>query len=107
MQLLTAVLAVFPASILAINGRCSSNYSWCICLDQNVCRNKWGGTPVQGSPGNWPCPNDPDNVWGCEVSFCKGIDTWCGWRSECTARKLSILPGKRTLAFTFAHCLVN
>ena len=92
---------LFPSSIFAaINGRCSGSYDngLCICLDKDVCRNRWGGEPYQGRPGDWPCPNDPANVWGCTImTRCpgKGLDTGCAWRNGCTGK---ILPGETILS---------
>ncbi|RYP08940.1 hypothetical protein DL765_008625 [Monosporascus sp. GIB2] len=93
MKLLTLLL--LPAPILAaVGGRCSGSYddNLCICLDSDACSNQWGGTAVQGSSGDWPCPNDPDNVWGCYVlNNCPsmGSDTGCTWRNGCSG---DILP---------------
>ncbi|EEH35066.2 hypothetical protein PAAG_06113 [Paracoccidioides lutzii Pb01] len=84
------VIPVIATPILAINGRCDARSQWgsrpdCICIDHNVCTNKYRGYAVQGSPGNWPCPRDGANVWGCMVGRpCVTRDSYCGWRSVCT-----------------------
>lgn len=103
---LLALLAL-PAPILAaVSGRCSGSYNdnRCICLDKDVCRNRWGGTPVEGVRGDFPCPNDPSNVWGCYImANCptKGSDTGCTWRNGCPG---TILRGK---AIAFKMLLVG
>jgi hypothetical protein len=94
---LTTLLALLalPAPILAAGGRCSGSWNTkdCICIDHNACVNTYGGRAIQGSPGNWPCPNDPDNVWGCSIiDNCPGFgpSTGCVWREGCP---LTIFPG--------------
>ncbi|KAK4168400.1 hypothetical protein QBC43DRAFT_297025 [Cladorrhinum sp. PSN259] len=100
-----AALSAFllPTTVFAVvNGRCSGSWDdkWCICLDQNVCRSQ-GGVAHQGSPGNYPCPSDADNVWGCTfISNCPNRDssTGCVWRNVgtgCTGTPLSdpVCPG--------------
>ncbi|KAH6618173.1 hypothetical protein B0J18DRAFT_436700 [Chaetomium sp. MPI-SDFR-AT-0129] len=83
------VKQLFPTSIIAaVGGRCSSTWPDCICLDRNVCESRWGGLAMEGEPGNWPCPSDPANVWGCIISECEGINTWCTWTNTCN----NILP---------------
>ncbi|KAK4672066.1 hypothetical protein QC763_100970 [Podospora pseudopauciseta] len=87
MKLTLALIAAIAAPALAaVGGRCSNNWGGdCICLDSSVCRNRWGGTPYTGSPGNWPCPNDPDNIMACVVKPCpgQGSGTQCLWRNAC------------------------
>lgn len=89
MKIVSASLALLflPDSVLAaVGGRCSNNWGGdCICLDQNVCRDRWGGQPYTGSPGNWPCPWDPDNVMACVIRPCpgKGGNTQCLWSDAC------------------------
>ncbi|KAM7183244.1 hypothetical protein V8F20_012693 [Naviculisporaceae sp. PSN 640] len=70
-------------------GRCQNEWgSDCICLDQGICVNKWKGTPYTGFEGNWPCPDDPDNIMACVVKPCLGQDitgqTQCLWREGCS-----------------------
>jgi hypothetical protein len=70
-------------------GRCTSEY-WgpnCICLDGNVCQNKWKGKTYSGNgPGHWPCPNDPNNIVACLVQPClgKALPSQCLWREACS-----------------------
>ncbi|KAK4442532.1 hypothetical protein QBC34DRAFT_418562, partial [Podospora aff. communis PSN243] len=68
-------------------GRCSGKYDdgRCICLDRQECFGTYGGSVVQGSPGAYPCPNDPDNVWGCYVYRCPTMHmaTDCRWKEAC------------------------
>ncbi|KAK4232836.1 hypothetical protein C8A03DRAFT_48411 [Achaetomium macrosporum] len=92
---------VLPTAVFAaVGGRCSGSWNSdiCICLDHNVCTGQYGGNAIQGSPGNYPCPNDPDNVWGCTVfDHCPGHDssTGCVWRSGCpgTVLRDPVCPG--------------
>ena len=84
-------LLVFPTSILAsVGGRCSNNWGDdCICLDQNVCRNTWKGVAYAGSQGNYPCPNDSNNIWACIIQPCptkpKSGTTQCLWKDGCNS----------------------
>ncbi|KXX79944.1 hypothetical protein MMYC01_202304 [Madurella mycetomatis] len=76
-----------------VGGRCSNEWGGdCICLDEGICRNKWKGTPYTGFPGNWPCPDDPENIMACIVQPCLGKvePAQCLWREAC--RELD--PGK-------------
>lgn len=85
-SLVTLVFAAVPSAFAAIGGKCSGDWGAnCICLDKGVCANTWNGRPQQGSAGNWPCPYDADNVWGCYVAPCKGkgVNTVCQWRDWC------------------------
>jgi len=54
----------------AVGTGCSGNLAHpCLCLDKGVCKNI-GGTPVERDrSGNFPCPSDPGDVWGCYI--------WC------------------------------
>ncbi|KAK4240248.1 hypothetical protein C8A03DRAFT_42203 [Achaetomium macrosporum] len=53
------VLFLLPVPIpAAVGGRCSGSWDDGQCI--------W-------SPWDWPCPNDPTNVWGCHVSPCPGF----------------------------------
>src|SRR4051812_22188279 len=96
MKFVTTALAFLSGAAPALaapGGRCSNNWGDdCICLDLNVCRSRWGGTPYTGSPGNWPCPSDPDNIMACIVYDCPGhgSDTQCLWREGCR----SVNPGE-------------
>ncbi|EUC32220.1 hypothetical protein COCVIDRAFT_33875 [Bipolaris victoriae FI3] len=89
MKLISATLAfLFGAAptLAAVGGRCSNNWGDdCICLDHNVCRTRWGGIAYTGYPGNWPCPNDPDNIMACVIPDCPGhgSGTQCLWREGC------------------------
>jgi hypothetical protein len=89
MKLISATLAfLFGAAptLAVVGGRCSNNWGDdCICLDYNVCRNRWGGKPYPGTPGNWPCPSDPTNIMACVVRDCPGhgSGTQCLWREGC------------------------
>jgi hypothetical protein len=70
-----------------IGGRCSNNWGGdCICLDKDVCRTKWKGTPYTGTPDNWPCPKDPDNIMACVVKPCLGKvePSQCLWKEACS-----------------------
>ncbi|KAK0712049.1 hypothetical protein B0H67DRAFT_493063, partial [Lasiosphaeris hirsuta] len=69
-----------------VGGRCSNQWGGdCICLDEGICRNKWKGTPYTGTPDNWPCPNDPDNIMACVVKPCLGKvePAQCLWKEAC------------------------
>lgn len=50
--------------------------------------NKWKGTPYTGFEGNWPCPDDPENIMACIVKPCLGQvvggQTQCLWREGCS-----------------------
>lgn len=89
MKILAAsIFLSLPAAIHgAVGGRCSSFWgeTGCICLDKSVCENRWGGVAIQGWAPDWPCPNDPDNVWGCQIHPCpgQGGGTSCEWREQC------------------------
>ncbi len=88
------VLTLLPAALGAINGPCADGVGWCICMDRDKCRS-WGGAPLQGAPGSYPCPNDPGNVWGCYIGKpCRGGDvhTSCSWRNQCTG---TVFPGEQ------------
>jgi hypothetical protein len=93
-----AVLAM-PAPILAaIGGRCSGTYNdgQCICLTRSSC-SSYGGFSFEGSPGNYPCPNDASNVWGCYVDNCPGIagsSDACRWRDYCGNTGGTVLTSK-------------
>lgn len=81
------------ASVAAINGPCSGRYNdeSCICLDHTDCVKKWGGEAIPGSPGDWPCPHDGSNVWGCKIhNHCphKDDSTLCVWKNRCSGRVL-------------------
>ncbi|KAK0717370.1 hypothetical protein B0T26DRAFT_709736 [Lasiosphaeria miniovina] len=67
-------------------GRCSNNWGLdCVCLDQGLCEARWKGKPYTGSEGNWPCPNEPDNIMACIIKPCLGqvSPTQCMWREGC------------------------
>jgi hypothetical protein len=91
------VLISLPSSILAaIGDPCLNGWTaGCICVDRGVC-NSYGGIAVEGWSGEYPCPNDPANVWGCYVEPCPQIGggTGCTWRSQCTGL---VMPGKTCL----------
>ena len=69
-------------------GRCSNTWgSDCICLDIDVCVNKWKGEPFTGhDASDWPCPKDPNNIVGCIVKPClgKSAPSQCMWREGCS-----------------------
>lgn len=92
------VAALAPPILAAIGGRCSGDWGPnCICLDKDACINKWGGTAYSGKAGNWPCPNDANNIWGCKINKCKGDHTVCQWRDFCEQGTIGYsLPCKRT-----------
>lgn len=91
--ILASFVLYLPATVLgAVGGHCAAGYdqTLCICLDQGVCTS-YGGKPIRGSPGNWPCPYDGNNVMGCEISdHCPGKDktTGCAWKDKCPYRVL-------------------
>jgi hypothetical protein len=98
-----ALLVLFLPSqtLAAVGGRCSNNWGDdCICLDINTCRNRWNGVAYSGSPGNWPCPYDPDNVMACIIRPCpgRGGNTQCLWTGGCR----SISPGELNVLLAFA-----
>ncbi|KAK0618881.1 hypothetical protein B0T14DRAFT_431813 [Immersiella caudata] len=81
----------------AVGGRCSSFWrnTGCICLDKNVCERTWGGVSIQGVAPDWPCPDDPGNVWGCQISPCRGGSS-CQWRDRCALPvAAAVCPGGR------------
>ena len=53
-----------------VGSRCSGNLAHpCLCLDKGECKGI-GGTPAERDKnGNYPCPSDPADVWGCYI--------WC------------------------------
>ncbi|KAJ5378132.1 uncharacterized protein N7496_005541 [Penicillium cataractarum] len=82
MKVFSLLVALAPTALAAVGGRCSNNWGAdCICLDQNVCSSQYGGQPYTGSPGNYPCPNDPGNVMACVINPCpnEGGNTGCRW----------------------------
>ncbi|KAK2743751.1 hypothetical protein FQN55_007155 [Onygenales sp. PD_40] len=86
---LAPLLSTLPLPTHALNTRCAAQSSLgdrpdCICIDHNECVSRWGGRAVQGAPGDWPCPWDGENVWGCMVGHpCVTHDSYCGWKSVC------------------------
>ena len=77
--LLTPTLA-----LAAVNGRCSGGYNdgLCICLDHDTCTGTYNGYAVEGSGGNYPCPSDASNIWGCYITRncpTKGSGSACTW----------------------------
>ncbi|KAK0714473.1 hypothetical protein B0T21DRAFT_387151 [Apiosordaria backusii] len=70
-----------------IGGRCQNQWGAdCICLDSGICVNKWNGTPYTGYEGNYPCPDDADNIMACVVKPCLGQTdpAECLWRERCS-----------------------
>jgi hypothetical protein len=96
--LTSIVLPLLPAPILAaVGGRCSNNWGGdCICLDSTECRDKWGGKAYTGSPGNWPCPNDADNIMACVVKPCPGVggSSQCLWSNVCGSQNVGKICAK-------------
>ena len=86
LHLVTSLLLPLAAHA-RIGGRCSSFWSQtsCICLDKNVCTGQYGGVTIEGVAPDWPCPNDPANVLGCQISPCPGVGggTKCTWSDLC------------------------
>ena len=75
-----------PLKIGGVGGRCSNQWGAdCVCLDSGICRDVWRGTPYTGYEGNWPCPDDPNNVMACVVKPClgKAKGSQCMWREAC------------------------
>lgn len=67
-----ALLALPTSSLAAVGGHCSNNWgNDCICLDRGACQNTWKGVAYAGSPGNYPCPADPNNVMACIIRPCR------------------------------------
>ncbi|KAK4185317.1 hypothetical protein QBC35DRAFT_503957 [Podospora australis] len=69
-----------------VGGRCTNRWgSDCICLEEGICRDRWKGQPYTGYEGNWPCPDDADNVMACVVKPCLGqVDpAQCLWKEAC------------------------
>lgn len=92
-------------AVAIINGRCSGIYNdeSCICLDHTACTQTWHGEAIPGSPGNWPCPHDAGNVWGCKIrNHCphKDDSTLCVWKEKCSGK---ILRGKLALELQNEH----
>jgi len=96
-----------PVKIGGVGGRCVNQWGGdCICLDEGICRNKWKGTPYTGFPGNYPCPNDPDNIMACVVKPCLGKTepAQCLWREACG----QLAPGMiASPAFALDGCLTS
>lgn len=93
------ILLSLPASISAyINGRCSGRYNdgACICIDHDLCVNTYGGRAYAGSPGDYPCPYDPNNIIGCEIYPCPGYYryTECLFKEGCDSVGGTPLAGK-------------
>jgi len=53
----------------AVGGKCVGNLAHpCICLDKDLCKNYVHGTPIETeNSGNYPCPADAGNIWGCYI----------------------------------------
>ncbi|KAK0745756.1 hypothetical protein B0T18DRAFT_410104 [Schizothecium vesticola] len=85
LSLVSAVLLLPTWAAAYVGGPCSGSHAAnsCICLDKNVCTKTWGGKAVQGRSGDWPCPNDAADVWGCNMQQCMGFFTRCAWKSSC------------------------
>jgi len=69
-----------------VGGRCSNQWGGdCVCLDQGICKNVWKGTSYMGTPDNWPCPNDPNNIMACVIKPCLGKTepSQCLWKEAC------------------------
>lgn len=100
-------LLVLPTSILAkVGGHCSNNWGEdCICLDKDVCRKTWGGIAYTGTPGNYPCPDDPKDIMACVIRPCptqpKSGTTQCLWKEGCKSPSGSkcLLPIQRRCLF--------
>ncbi|KAK4248557.1 hypothetical protein C7999DRAFT_31050 [Corynascus novoguineensis] len=60
-----------------VGGRCSNNWGLdCICLERDVCINRWTGEPMTGTgPNDWPCPDDPPDIVACIIRPCLGMST--------------------------------
>jgi hypothetical protein len=91
--LLTALVVLLAERAFADNEPCAGDWNSagdCICINHNVCTNSYGGTAEEGSPGNYPCPNDGADVWGCVLN-CPGVSglTLCTWSNECTGTVIS------------------
>lgn len=83
-----ALLALPNSTLATVGGRCSNNWGAdCICLDKTVCQNTWKGVAYTGTPGNYPCPADPNNVMACIIRPCPGKPksgtTQCLWTEAC------------------------
>jgi hypothetical protein len=100
---LSAILALpllqLPLSQAYVGGRCAGTWGpQCICLDWRECESR-GGHSAEGTPGDYPCPSDPNNVMGCFLQDCAAGNTYCTWREGCTG---SILSGE--LGVNFNDC---
>ena len=52
----------------AVGGYCSGNPDRkCVCLDKGICAGIEGSPRERNPNGNFPCPSDPGNVWGCYI----------------------------------------
>ncbi|KAL2187594.1 hypothetical protein L209DRAFT_753642 [Thermothelomyces heterothallicus CBS 203.75] len=84
---LTAPRSTAAVQIGGVGGRCSNNWGAdCICLDRDVCVNRWQGEPMTGTgPADWPCPDDPNNIVACIVKPCLGKPegSQCMWSEAC------------------------
>ncbi|KAK4126750.1 hypothetical protein N657DRAFT_630719 [Parathielavia appendiculata] len=110
-----STLLLPPVVLAVVGGRCSGSWDtkWCICLDHNVCRDQFGGDALQGSPGNWPCPNDPDNVMGCRITRncpTKDFHTACLWRNMVSALvetiSFAVISVRAVCALQLDHCVI-
>jgi hypothetical protein len=104
LSLVKFIALVLAHRASAANGPCAAEwneYGNCICIDHNLCTETYGGDANAGYPGNYPCPNDPANVWACSVPTCYGARTECTWSSSCSGTKL---PSKKTKTLLQRSC---
>ncbi|KAL2150665.1 hypothetical protein VTH82DRAFT_7228 [Thermothelomyces myriococcoides] len=83
----TAPRSTAAVQIGGIGGRCSDVWGPdCICLERDVCVNRWQGETYTGNgPEDWPCPDDPPSIVACIVKPCLGKPegTQCMWTEAC------------------------
>jgi len=92
-QTITFLFLALPSALAKVGGPCAPPYNSendCICYDKARCESMLGYTIV-GSPGNWPCPDDPSNVVGCKKVGCdpNGRGSYCAFGCKPGFSKIS------------------
>jgi len=89
--ILPSILSTASLAAAYVGGPCAKNFNKdgdCICLHQKTCTSKWNGQVVTGKKGNWPCPDDENDVKGCVISDCDSFFSLCKWTSDCPKNRL-------------------